>query len=323
LAIVGSIVAGCSPPDDPETVQWDDPGFGHETPDDSSRVAPLPRCPAYRSHPFSIVAIDDETDEIVRFDPRGGEPAEVLARPVADVDESERLDTPFDLAVSLSGDVFVANFGTGSVNRYDARGRFVEVVYFDRRVLEEPTALHLAEGALWVLGNDTKNLVAIDPNGAGMLAMVGGDSSIPWPLALAIDSTGSRAFITATAAPEGERVQVWDLESGRRVDAFGGSELGEVLGVELGCRGAAYVSTTDAVIRYRPRALVDGVPMGPFEAERTFELPGARRLRVGPDGHIYAAAQAGLVRLNADATAFEPVEASAGMSLRAFAFSTD
>jgi hypothetical protein len=193
-------------------------------------------------------------------------------------------------------------------------------VYFDRAVLEEPSALRLVSDVLWVVGNDSRNLVGLDPHDGELLEAVAGDGSIPWPLTLALDPSGEYAFVTATSGEVGKQIQIWSLESGQRVGSFGGSELDHLLGIEVGCRGGVHVSTTDAVVRYRPSSVDRGTPIGPFEVERVLPLDGARRLKMGPDGNIYVTAEAGLFRLNDEATRFEPVHAPTGLALRSFDF---
>jgi len=213
----------------------------------------------------------------------------------------------------------VADFGTSRVTRLGDDGRFADLVYYDRRVLEEPTAMRFAGDALWVVGDDTRNLVHVDVDGGELSSTVAGDGAIPWPLAVALDPAGQRAVVTAASAPVGERFPVWSLPTAERIDAFAGRELDHVRGIELGFRGGVYVNTTDAVVHYRPAAVIDGTPMGPVEPERVLTLPGVGRLEIGPDAALYAAAQGGLLRLDDDATGFEPV-AGPELSIRSFAF---
>ena len=110
---------------------------------------------------ISLFVSDYRANAIVRYDTAGA-----LIDVFAEGAE-QRLDRPVNVKRGPDGMLYSVGFGRGDINRYDlVSGAMADVFYWDTRMLEEPVDLEFRGDQLFVLGNDTKNLVEIDRAGA-------------------------------------------------------------------------------------------------------------------------------------------------------------
>ena len=120
-----------------------------------------------------------------------------------------QLEEPFDVSWGPHGDLYVADFATSAVLRFDGRTRaYVGVAYHDRQVLEEPMVLRGTADMLVTLGNDTSNVTVT--TGSGALEAVFGDPSLQWPVAMALDEARGWVYVgrSGTDGPRLERYAV-------------------------------------------------------------------------------------------------------------------
>lgn len=162
---------------------------------------------------LSFILSDVEGDRLLRFDAQTG------AR--IDTDASwGAFEGPAGTCVSADGDsLFVTSFATGALARFDAPGGpLSDELFLDRVLLEEPVGVMPYDGDLLVLGNDTRNVVRLAPDGAVVDTF--GDYALKEPHDFALGPDGLLYIGTAGYNAAMGTVQVFDPDTGERVRDF-------------------------------------------------------------------------------------------------------
>jgi hypothetical protein len=242
-----------------------------------------------------VLIADYRSNAVVEHDLATGGFVGVIARGAG-------VDRPASVALGPDGLLYTAGFGRGDVVRYDrARAAMVDVFYWDTTVLEEPVELAFRGDELFVLGNDTKNVVVVDRSGM-MVRELG------WPTMRAAQDfalDGASLWVATEHHPElGSALQQWSLTSGELIDHFGTSD--ELLFASSLALTEQWIYVSDlargSVVRFdRTRRAVadvvieDGALLAPVE------------LGFGPDGALYVLDARGLWRHDPDAGALDAV----------------
>lgn len=230
--------------------------------------------------PARVYVSDYRANAIVRYD---------LAGSLIDVfaaGAEQRVDRPASVRRGPDGLLYSAGFGQGDINRYDETGQMMGVFYWDTRLLEEPVELEFSGDHLFVLGNDTKNLVEIDAAGAFVREL--GYPTMRGAQDFVLD--GSLAYVATEHHPQlGASLQVWDLETGGLIRSFAAlDEVAFASGLVLD-QGTLLISDLErgTITRFDPATganlgvVVEGLSL-PVEID------------IGPDGRLYALDLTGL-----------------------------
>jgi sugar lactone lactonase YvrE len=228
------------------------------------------------TEPTTLFITDYRANAIVRYDGATGDLIDVFA-----AGAEQRVDRPASVQRGPDGNIYAAGFGRGDIVRYDeATGAMMDVFYWDTRLLEEPMELAFHGNELYVLGNDTKNLVVISGDGRAMREL--GYPTMTGAQDFVID--GDRVFVsTQTHATLGSAVQVWDRAAGTLVRHFGTyDELAFASGLALH-DGVLYVCDFERgrVLRFDPES---GLSLGVL-VDTNLELP--VELGIAPGGALY------------------------------------
>lgn len=228
----------------------------------------------------SVYVSDYRANAIVRYD-HGGELIDVFAEGA-----EQRVDRPVSVRRGPDGMLYSAGFGRGDINRYDSAGQMTNVFYWDTRLLEEPVELEFQGDHLFVLGNDTKNLVEIDAEGRFVREL--GYPTMRGAQDFVLD--GNVAYVATEHHPQlGTSLQVWDLGTGTLTRSFATlDEVAFASGLVLH-DGALLISDLErgTITRFDPTTgdnlgiLVEGLVL-PAEID------------IGPDGRLYALDLTGL-----------------------------
>jgi len=146
------------------------------------------------------------------------------------------LSNPVDVARGSTGDIYVANFGSGQVGRYTwPGGAFVASLNGD---IEETTAVEIFSGRVYALSNDTWTVAVFDEATNAHLFNFSGAVGMAYPADFTRGPDGN-LYITTESNP---KVQVW-TPGGTYLRSFGpSSELGLPQGITFGADGAVYVA---------------------------------------------------------------------------------
>jgi streptogramin lyase len=245
-------------------------------------------CAASESPSSTVFVSDYRANAIVRYDGATGELLDVFAQGA-----EQRVDRPASVRRGPDGQIYAAGFGRGDVVRYDlATGAMMDVFYWDTRLLEEPVELEFRGDHLFVLGNDTKNLIEIDPSGAVVRSF--GDPTMRGAQDFVID--GDLAYVATESNPTlGTAIQVWDLITGTLVRDFARyDEVAFAAGLALH-DGMLYVSDFERgrVTRFDPAT---GESLGVLVDETALSLP--VDVEIGPDGALCVLDATGLHRFD-------------------------
>lgn len=230
--------------------------------------------------PTTVYVSDYRANAIVRYD-LTGELIDVFAEGAA-----QRVDRPTSVRRGPDGQLYSAGFGRGDINRYADDGQMTGVFYWDTRLLEEPVELEFQGDHLFVLGNDTRNLVEIDA--AGRFVRELGYPMMRGAQDFVLD--GHLAYVATEHHPQlGTSLQVWDLDTGALTRSFATlEEVAFASGLTLH-DGTLLVSDLErgTITRFDPATganlglLVEGLLL-PVEID------------LGPDGQLYALDLTGL-----------------------------
>ncbi len=242
----------------------------------------LAACAELPERPVSstVYISDYRANAIVRYD-LDGSLIDVFA-----AGAEQRVDRPASVRRGPDGQLYSAGFGRGDINRYDDTGQMTDVFYWDTRLLEEPVELEFQDDHLFVLGNDTKNLVEIDAAG-GFVRELG------YPLMRGAQDfvlDGQLAYVATEHHPQlGASLQVWDLDSGTLTRSFASlDEVAFASGLTLH-DNTLLISDLErgTITRFDPATgdnlgiVVEGLVL-PVEID------------IGPDGRLYALDLTGL-----------------------------
>lgn len=229
------------------------------------------------NQPVAVYISDYRANAIVRYD---------LDGTLIDVFAEERLDRPASVRRGPDGTLYSAGFGRGDINRYDGDGRMMGVFYWDTRLLEEPVELEFRGDHLFVLGNDTQNLVEIDATGRFVREL--GYPTMRGAQDFVLD--GHLAYVATEHHPQlGAALQVWDLDTGALVRSFGTlDEVAFASGLVLH-EQTLLVSDLErgTITRFDPAT---GANLGVIADG----LAAPVELDLGPDGRLYALDVTGL-----------------------------
>lgn len=253
-------------------------------------VACATEAPPSPSAAPGLFVSDYRANAIVRYD-LDGTLIDVFAEGA-----DQRVDRPASVRRGPDGQLYSAGFGRGDVNRYDlATGRMMDVFYWDTTLLEEPVELEFSGDHLFVLGNDTKNLVEIDAGGRfvrelGYPTMRGAQDFV---------IAGDLAYVATEHHPQlGTAIQVWDLPSGQLVRSFATlDEVAFASGLVLDRQpegDTLLVSDLErgTITRFDPAT---GQVLGTLASGLAIPV----ELDFGPDGALYALDLVGLHRFDA------------------------
>jgi sugar lactone lactonase YvrE len=192
-----------------------------------------------------LLIADVEAGRVLRL-PAGAGAPEVL------VDAAELSSTlaPEGLApagLALRGEeLWVSDMHSGRILAFDMRDGQALGVVFDpgaQSDLEEPCALAWLDGALAVLGNDTRNVLLVQDDGA--VGELGGSSppQIRDGHGLLALPDGRLLVATSASTEDVGMVQVWDAQGGERIQTWlpPGGPLLDATGLALGPEGLVYV----------------------------------------------------------------------------------
>jgi len=201
------------------------------------------------TEPGVLLVTDRTTHEITRW--ASGSGASIGAFVGADAGP---LDKPTGVAFRGDGEAFVVNFGRGQVLAYDGlSGRFQRVFFSDTGWLEEPVAIRFRNDDMFLLGNDTRNLLVVDSQG-----QVGADIGrrvIRYAHDFRFGPDGLVYIATSWDPHRAGMIQVWDADTGTLLGSFGSAdELDEATGLTFGPDGLLYVSDVigNRVVRFDP-----------------------------------------------------------------------
>lgn len=218
--------AGCADPGpQPEVTRVDDcfscPAMA---PRDNAPTAPL-------------FITDRGADAVFRFSADGHLVEEVATA----------LRRPSETRRGQDGALYVSSFGGNTIERLSGGET---TTFFASSALEEPTTLFFSGGDLFVLGNDTRNVVIIGPDGE-LLAEAATELRGAHDMALGPD--GRLYVATDRNLGASGCVQVWDPATGARVAVFG-PELERATALAFDARGDLLVADYDAgtIVRYDP-----------------------------------------------------------------------
>ncbi len=231
----------------------------------------------------SLFVSDYRANAIVRYD-TAGELIDVFA-----AGAEQRLDRPVNVKRGPDGLLYSVGFGRGDINRYDlGSGAMADTFYWDTRTLEEPVELEFRGEHLFVLGNDTKNLVEIDRDGRFVREL--GYPTMRGAQDFVID--GDFAYVATESHPTlGSAIQVWNLTTGTLERHFAAyDEIAFASGLTLR-DGVLLVSDFErgTIVRFD---LATGRSLGAL-VEGTL-LP--VEIDIGPDGALYVLDLKGLHR---------------------------
>jgi len=232
--------------------------------------------------PNSVLISDYRANSIFRFDGVTGELIGAFA-----AGEDSRLDRPVSARQGPDGLLYSAGFGRGDINRYDTDGNITDVFWCDTRLLEEPVELVFSAERLYVLGNDTKNLVEIDVHGRMVREL--GYPTMQGAQDFVID--GGTAYVATEHHPVLDTaIQVWDLEeTGELIAHFGMPDEIATASALVLHDGMLYVSDGErgTVLRFDPTTgtLLDRLVTG---------LQGPVEIDIGLDGSLYVLDLVGL-----------------------------
>lgn len=258
---------------------------------------------------------DYRANAIVRYDGATGELIDVFAEGL-----EQRIDRPANVKRGPDGRLYATNFGRGDVSRWNLdSATMMDVFYWDTRLLEEPVELEFRGDHLFVLGNDTKNLVEIDREGRfvrelGYPTMRGAQDFV---------LHGELAYVATETHPTlGSAIQVWDLGTGMLSRSFATyDQVAFGSGLVLH-DGVLYVTDFErgTVTAFDPQT---GDSRGVI-VEAGLDLP--VEIDIGPDGKLYVLDLHGLHRFELDGTSLGRfVDVADGVLARplGFAFITD
>jgi streptogramin lyase len=252
----------------------------------------LAACAAEPDSPTTTLFVSDyRANAIVRYDGVTGELIDVFAEGL-----EQRIDRPANVKRGPDGRLYATNFGRGDVSRWDLdAATMMDVFYWDTRLLEEPVELEFHGEHLFVLGNDTKNLVEIDAAGSFVREL--GYPTMRGAQDFVLD--GDTAYVATESHPTlGAAIQVWDLATGALVRSFAPyDQVAFGSGLVLH-DGVLYVSDLErgTITAFDP---LTGASLGVVVASGLF-LP--VEIDLGPDGALYVLDLEGLHRFALDGT---------------------
>ncbi len=240
LAVLGLTLAGCQ---------------GEATIDASSdELAPLATCVDMtrcgpRAGDGDLLLSDRDSDRVLRFDSASGA---LLSTPLPG---EQPLTRPSSARVHHDGLLYVAHFDSSTIYRYDGvTGEPVSLFYRDTWWLEEPVELHFVDDLLYVLGNDSRNIVVLEEReGAGRLLGELAAARLVDPHDFLFLPSGLVLVAAMRGPARGGALQLWDLERDELLESFGDEdELGAATGLALGTDGLLYVADhqRDQIVRY-------------------------------------------------------------------------
>jgi len=234
----------------------------------------------------TLLVVDRGGESLLAFDGNGQ-----LIDVVASASDCG-LNRPASVHQGPNGALYVANFGDSTVIRLE--GDTAETFYSDSAWLEEPIDVLFRDRALYVLGNDTKNVVVLDEHGVLVKELRNEAMRDLHDFALGPDG---RLYVAAGSHPTLHcAVQVWDAGDGALVDCFGTpDEIGFATALAFGPNAELWVADAGrpSVVRFSgdtaEERIGDGVLVEPLG------------LALGPDGRLYVAdAVLGIVRFERD-----------------------
>lgn len=235
--------------------------------------------------PASTLFVSDyRANAIIRYDGTTGDLIDVFAQGI-----EARVDRPANVKRGPDGHIYAAGFGRGDVVRYESTGAMMDVFYWDTRLLEEPVELEFEGDHLFVLGNDTKNLVELDVNGAVVRSF--GDPMMRGAQDFVI--AGDVVYVATESHPTlGSAIQVWDIATGTLLRHFGASdEVAFAAGIALeGDRLFVTDFERNRVVQFDPAGNYLGVLVEGLSAPVDVDF--------GPDGDLYVLDAAGLHRFD-------------------------
>lgn len=252
-------------------------------------------CPACTPRPDSTLFVSDRgNNTILRYDGRSGDFEDVFAS-----GSEQRIDRPAGFRLGPSGHAYVAGFGRGDVVRYDLlTGALKDIFYWDTTLLEEPVDLVFRADELFVLGNDTGNVVVVDNTGTATRDF--GYPEMTHALDLALANDQQTIYVGTEADQINGAIQAWDIASGRLVNRFGGfAELASATSIALRDDGTLYVCDwqRNQIVRFEPAT---GARIDVLVPESSGKLATPVGLDFGPDGALYVLDDQGIHRLDPD-----------------------
>jgi sugar lactone lactonase YvrE len=240
----------------------------------------LAACAAPQPEPSTVLISDYRANAIFRFDGVSGESLGTFA-----AGSEQRVDRPAGVRLGPSDQLYTAGFGRGEVVRYDLHsGAMMDIFYWDTALLEEPVELEFHGDDLVVLGNDTNNMVVIDPNGIATRTF--GYPDIRRAHDFTIDH--ERVLVATESV-----IQVWDLASGTQLHEFGADHLAFATSI-------ATDGETIYVADWELDRIVTFTTAGDYLGTLPNVVNDPISIDFGPDGELYVLDHDGLSRLGGD-----------------------
>lgn len=250
-------------------------------------------------HPAGVVYIADLQGQAVRaFElSTGASLGDTVTTDALPAGVAPRGFEPSAVAVH-DGELLVGNFVSGEVLAFDLDGAFLRTVHDNADPhgarVEEPCQLRTVNGRAAVLGNDSRNLVVLDPRG-GVVDELGADGpSIRSAHGFDVGADGLLYISTSPTERDAGLVQVWDPATGTQVRDFAPwPEVDEGTGIVAEPQGTVLVVDWfgGQAVRYDPvtGALVDRL---------TTSLVDPVAAAYAADGALYVLEARGLVELD-------------------------
>ena len=193
------------------------------------------------------------------------------------------IDRPSSVRVGPDGLVYLANFGNNQVLRLDQDGGY-DRHYFSSTFLEEPVELVFRHDELFILGNDTGNIVVVGPDGRMIKEL--GYPKLRHGHDLALGPDGLLYVSTSINLGLDASIQVWDPDTAELVRSFApADEMDLVTGLSFGDDDTLYATDgiSGRVVRFDPYtgAIIEVI----VEAGGPLDKPVS--LDFGPEGLLY------------------------------------
>ncbi|MEM9190539.1 MAG: hypothetical protein AAGF12_15245 [Myxococcota bacterium] len=202
------------------------------------------------------------------------------------------VDRPSGVRADADGNLYVANFGDGSIVRSGPHGSS-GLFFHDTLILEEPVELQFLGSELLVLGKDSRRFVVFDSE-TGEVAREFGSRALSTAHDFVVNSAGQALVAAGHNAEAAGAIQIWDLATGTLIGGFGSVE-------EVGLATSLALIDDEVVVAdySRDRVVAFDAATGTFR-RTVAELPRPRSIAVGPEGALWVLDATALVRVAPD-----------------------
>jgi|GEM_PF-4116176 len=246
----------------------------------------------------SMAVIDQDSHDVHRFNALDGNMLEPLV-----LHNLERQRMFSSITLPMSNRRFVTDFEKGSVLSVDSQtGEYLKRRFEDRNVLEEPVKILAQNDLLYVLGNDTENIVVLDDEGDVITNFKAPEINYPHDMAFGPDGFVYVAVESYEAMPHW--VQVWNPQTETFERSYPAPKAGDIaMSVAVSDAGEMFVAnyTSSEIIRYPNinntlNYEVYSLPQKPLS------------LGIGPSNRVYALTEQSIYYLEVSSSSTETIE---------------